>query len=70
MSDNPAAKQVRVDLGASTLTYEQLESMGRLVEGQQWLECSEEALTGVRWPREFDVQEVQRIKETADAIRE
>lgn len=72
MSDNPAAKQVRVDLGASTLTYEQLESMkGRLVEGQQWLECSEEALTGwVRWPREFDVQEVQRIKETADAIRD
>jgi glucose-6-phosphate isomerase len=71
MIDNPAANQVRIDLDASMLTYEELESMrSRLIAGQQRLESPEEGLTGwVRLPRKFDRQEVQRIKETAAVIR-
>ncbi|NLM08990.1 MAG: glucose-6-phosphate isomerase, partial [Clostridiales Family XIII bacterium] len=71
MRDSSAANRVRIDLGGSLLSFEQIESMkSQLAAGQQRLESSEEDFTGwVRLPKEFDKQELQRIKETAEAIR-
>ncbi|HAF60095.1 MAG TPA: glucose-6-phosphate isomerase [Bacillota bacterium] len=71
MRDSSAANRVRIDLGGSLLSFVQIESMkSHLAAGQQRLESPGEDFTGwVRLPKEFNKQELRRIKETAEAIR-
>ncbi|NLT49005.1 MAG: glucose-6-phosphate isomerase, partial [Clostridiales bacterium] len=62
---------ISIDFSASSLTMQQLNGKQReLSDGQRRLESGEEDYTGwVRLPKDFDRQEVQRIKEAAETIR-